>query len=50
MILALDTPILGTRPGFDPGLILGRMNKPDSKDRAFFVALMTWCRVARHEH
>lgn len=47
MILALDTPILGTRPGFDPGLILGRMNKPDSKDRAFFVALMTWCRVAQ---
>lgn len=45
-MLKITDPILGTRPAFDPHEILSRMNGPDAKDRAFFVALLTWCRVA----
>ena len=46
MPLSLSTPIMGSRPGFDSNEILSRMDGPDSKDRAFFVALDTWARVA----
>lgn len=46
MSLQTTDTIVGTRPGFDPSLILGRMEGPDTKDAAFAVALAGWCTVA----